>query len=114
MRYLIRQTLTAHLVYCIEVVPVLRRVGMSKETIDSVANASIESHLLFLRKLNEYFTPLCKGRVWEDDLRAEHYKGFKSPGPFLSDPDEKELHKRVGHISLMSVRYGEMNWDKLG
>ena len=49
----------------------------------------------------------------EDDLRAEHYSGFKSPGAFLSRPDEDELHKRVGHVTLMEVRYGKKNWTEL-
>ena len=46
-------------------------------------------------------------------MRAEHYKGFESPGPFLIDEDEEQLHRRVGHISLMSVRYGGKNWEEL-
>jgi hypothetical protein len=65
---------------------------------------------LFLRKLNEFFEHLPKKGekpLKEDDLRAEHYSGFKNPGPFLSDQDEDELHKRVGHITLGSVGYGE-------
>jgi hypothetical protein len=71
---------------------------MSEETIKIVNNASLESQLLFLRKLNEFFEPLPAKK--EDDLRAEHYFGFKSPGRFLSDQDVTELHKRVGHITL--------------
>lgn len=112
MGYAILQTLTAHKIFHQVVVPVLEKNGLLNESL-IINNASLEAHLLFLRKLNEFFTPLCKGRVKEDDLRAEHYKGFESPGPFLSDEYEGELHKRVGHITLMSVRYGEKNWEEL-
>ena len=40
-------------------------------------NASLESQLLFLRKLNEFFKPVSIGKLKEDDLRAKHYSGFK-------------------------------------
>jgi hypothetical protein len=52
-------------------------------------------------------------RLKEDDLRAEHYTGFTSPGAFLSDTDEAELHKRVGHITLIEVRGTKKDWGEL-
>jgi hypothetical protein len=85
-------------------------------------NASLESQLLFLRKLNEFFMRLPgneqdekkrKKRLKLDDLRAEHYRGFTSPGAFLSDTNEAELHKRVGHITLIEVRHGKKDWGEL-
>jgi hypothetical protein len=86
--------------------PGAEKNGIPEETISIVNNASLEAQLLFLRKLNEFFKPLATGKeLEEDDVRAEHYAGFKSPGPFLSRPDEKEIHKRVGHITLMEARY---------
>ena len=85
---------------------------MLEETISIVNNASLEAQLLFLRKLNEFFESLPAQK--EDDLRAEHYFGFKSTGgPFLSDEDEAELHKRVGHITLKEVREQKKDWTKL-
>jgi hypothetical protein len=110
--YVILQTCTAHQLFHGTIVPALRKKGLHEEIV-ILNNASLESQLLFLRKLNEFFTPLDKGRVEEDDLRAEHYSGFESPGAFLSVPEVAELHKRVGHITLMQVRYGPKDWTEL-
>jgi hypothetical protein len=104
--YSIRQGCLAHQHYHYVVIPVLRKNGVPDATVRIVKNASFEAQLLFLRKLNEFFKPLATDKeLEEDDVRAEHYAGFKSPGPFLSRPDEKEIHKRVGHITLMEARY---------
>ena len=63
------------------------------EEICFLKNASLESQLLFLRKLNEFFLRLPENepdkkkkrkKPKPDDLRAEHYTGFTSPGAFLS------------------------------
>ena len=92
------------------------------EEICFLKNAALESHLLFLRKLNEFFLRLPENepdkkkkrkKPKPDDLRAEHYTGFTSPGAFLSTEDEDELHKRVGHITLIEVRRGKKDWGKL-
>jgi hypothetical protein len=91
--------------------PGAEKNGIPEETISIVNNASLEAQLLFLRKLNEFFASLPAKK--EDDLRAEHYFGFKSPGPFLSDEDEAELHKRVGHITLKEVREQKKDCTKL-
>jgi hypothetical protein len=112
----ILQGCLAHQLYHAEVIPILRKNGVSEYTISALNNASLESQLLFLRKLNEFFEQLPKEKdrpLKEDDLRAEHYFGFKSPGPFLKDSDEKEIHKRVGHITLIEVRHGPKDWAEL-
>ena len=114
--YAILQACVAHEIYHIEIVPVLRRNGISEESITIINNASVESQLLFLRKLNEFFKPLPgngEKPLKDDDLRAAHYFGFESSGPFLSDEDEAELHKRVGHITLKEVREQKKDWTKL-
>jgi hypothetical protein len=109
--YVIQQTSALRL-FQKTIIPVLAAKNLHNE-ISTLNNAFLEFHLMLLRKLNEFFTPLCKGNLKEDDLRAEHYPGFVSPGPFLSDSDVDELHKRVGHITLMNVRYKEKNWGEL-
>ena len=38
---------------------------------------------------------------------------LKSLGAFLSDRDEDEIHKRVGHFTLIEVRRGKKNWSEL-
>ena len=71
---------------------------------------------------NEFFMPLPENEkakkkkrrpLKDDDLRAEHYRGFTSPGPFLSEADEDELHKRIGHITLIDIRHGKKDWGEL-
>jgi hypothetical protein len=104
--YVILQCFAAHQIFHGTIAPALRKIGIHENLIHAQNNASLESQLLFLRKLNEFFEHLPKkgeGPLKEDDLRAEHYSGFENPGPFLSDQDEDELHKRVGHITLRSV-----------
>jgi hypothetical protein len=118
--YVILQTFPALKQFHDVIVPVLQKNGF-KEEISVLNNASLESQLLFLRKVNEFFMRLPENepdkqkrkRLKEDDLRAEHYTGFTSPGPFLSETDEAELHKRVGHITLIEVRYGKKDWEEL-
>jgi hypothetical protein len=117
--YVILQTFPALKLFHEVVVPVLQEKGLHEE-IRILNNAAIESQLLFLRKLNEFFMHLPENeqdekrkRLKPDDLRAEHYTGFTSPGPFLSDTDEAELHKRVGHITLIEVRHGKKDWGEL-
>jgi hypothetical protein len=109
--YVVLQACVAHDLFHIEVIPVLRKNGTPEETISIINNASLEAQLFFLRKLNEFFESLRARK--EDDLRAEHYFGFKSPGPILSDEDEAELHKQVGHITLKEVRDRKKDWTEL-
>src|SRR5436190_10570454 len=52
--------------------------------------------LLNLRKLNEFFRK--DGCVHDDDARACHFPGFKGDGPFLSNRDLKQIHKRFAHL----------------
>ena len=117
--YVIQQTVIAFPQFQGTVIPVLKKNGL-REEIGILNNASLESQLLFLRKLNEFFMHLPENepnkqkrkKLKDDDLRAEHYAGFTSPGAFLSEDDEIELHRRVGHITLTEVRKKKKNWEE--
>jgi hypothetical protein len=111
--YAVLQGFVAHQIFHDSIVPALRKNGIHEDLIHAQNNASLESQLLFLRKLNEFFKSVSIGKLKEDDLRAEHYSGFESMGTFLSDLDEDEIHKRVGHITLIEVRHGKKNWAEL-
>jgi hypothetical protein len=65
--YAILQACVAHDLYHIEVVPVLRKNGISQDTISIVNNGSLEAQLLFLRKLNEFF-PQKKKTTFEPSI----------------------------------------------
>ena len=95
--YVILQTFPALKVFHEVIVPVLQKRGLHEE-IRILNNAAIESQLLFLRKLNEFFMGLPENeqdekkkrkRLKPDDLRAEHYTGFTSPGAFLNTDEEE-------------------------
>src|SRR5262245_51503056 len=93
IEYAMLQACAAHEQYHIEIVPVLKRNGISQQAIEIVNNASLEAQLLFLRKLNEFFKPLPgknEKPLMDDDLRAAHYFGFESVGPFLDETAVKE------------------------
>ncbi len=58
-------------------------------------NAAIESSLVSLRALNEFFKP--NGR--QDDLRASQFPMYETQGAFLSTNDELEINKRLAHLT---------------
>jgi hypothetical protein len=113
------QCFTAFPIFLQSIVPALEKGGVHDDLIVGQRNASLESQLFFLRKLNEFFKPLINPKTGqrmqlkEDDVRAEDYSGFKSSGKFLSDDEEDEIHKRVGHITLSEVRRGKKDWAEL-
>jgi hypothetical protein len=113
MGYIIVQSFAAHRTFHLHIVPLLKKSGAKKEVIMAHANASLESQLLFLRKVNEFFKPLSDGGLQEHDLRAEHYRDYKTPGVFLSREEVTEINRRVGHITLMEVRYSKKDWTPL-
>lgn len=117
MGYVILQTYAGLRIFHSIIVPVLKKSGVNNKLILAHNNAAIESQLMFLRKLNEFFKPLPAKRkdkpLKDDDLRAAHFSDFPTPGAFLSGDDEEEIHKRVGHITLIEVRSTKKIWDKL-
>lgn len=74
-----------------------------------IEDATLESTLFFIRKLNEFFGKK-KQNSNDDTLRAYHFGEFLENGWFLSLDEYKELHVRVGHISVEEVRHGKKEW----
>jgi len=67
---------------------------------EMAANACLESSLMSMRTLNEFFrdhSPKHKPRP--DDVRAFQYPGYVTLGSFLTKDDEDEIHKRLAHLS---------------
>ena len=58
-------------------------------------NATIESSLLNIRLLNDFFAP----RRYPTDIRAEDYVGYVSPGQFLDSDEARALNKRLAHLT---------------
>ncbi len=61
-----------------------------------VGQASLESSLVNLRALNEFFRAR---QSIQDDMRATQWPGYTTPGPFMSEDDEKEINKRLAHLT---------------
>lgn len=59
-------------------------------------NAALDSTLINLRALNEFFKP---GGL-PDDIRAHHFSIPKST-PFLQPPEEAEINKHLAHITTL-------------
>lgn len=109
--YVIDQCMAYH-VWLQSVKPVLEgrdQFLSDRSAVQIVENSTIESALIFLRKLNEFFgkRPQNPG---DDALRAYHFGDFPDNGWFLTKAEFDELHIRVGHISVEEVRYGKKNW----
>src|SRR5881628_3515794 len=62
---------------------------VSPDSLKALRNATIESSLLSVRILNDFFAP----RRYPTDIRASDYVGFSSPGTFLTDQEARDLNK---------------------
>jgi hypothetical protein len=92
--------------------PVLKTITtnpVDNGIVQIIENSTLESSLLFLRKLNEFFGTKPQNAN-DDTLRAYHFGDFGDNGWFLTKDEFDELHIRVGHISVEEVRYGEKTW----
>jgi hypothetical protein len=78
--------------------------------IDLIHNSIVESTLMFVRKLNEFFSRRDQEKG-NEALRASHFGDFPENGWFLTKKEFDELHMRVGHISLEEVRSGKKEWS---
>ena len=109
--YVIDQCMASH-VWGQRVKPILEgSVGhlVDKSIVQIVENSTIESTLIFLRKLNEFFGTRPQNAD-DDALRAYHFGDFKNNGWFLTKAESAELHILVGHMSVEEVRHGKKVW----
>jgi hypothetical protein len=67
----------------------------------TIHNASLESTLVNLRALNEFFTPYStKKKRHHDDVRATDFPRYQTKGAFLSELTLNEIHRRLAHFSF--------------
>lgn len=72
-------------------------------------NAAIETSLVSFRCLNEFFRQRdTKHR--KNDVIAEDYFGYKSPGPFLSEAESSSLNKRLLHLTYQEEALDAFGW----
>src|SRR5438445_610910 len=64
---------------------------------DVIGNATVESSLISIRALDEFFDPR-EGR--SNDIRSHHYVGYRSPGRFLEKQEFDTIGRRIAHLTL--------------
>jgi hypothetical protein len=64
-------------------------------------DATVESTLMSVRDLDSFFR---LRRRQPDDILADDYAGFQSPGAFLSQPEVASINKKLAHLTYVAVR----------
>jgi hypothetical protein len=67
------------------------------EVMGLVKNATIESSLISLRVLDEFF---AETTIREGDIRSHDYDGYSSPGRFLKREEYDSIGRRVAHLTI--------------
>lgn len=78
--------------------PKLESQGLPRdESIDAVRNATIESSLVAIRAIDEFFSAKA-GRP--TDIRAMDYSGFSPPSRFLEKCEFDLIGRRIAHLTV--------------
>lgn len=78
--------------------------GFSDEkfAIVTVKNACVESVLLSVRDIDDFFRPRASN-TRDSDVRAEDFFGYRSPGPFLSEEERGSINQWIAHLTYEPV-----------
>jgi len=83
------------------------QAGMPKnEFIEIISNACIESTILNLRMLDEFFSTK---NIQSDDVRALHFWDYK-PTTFLTDKERRAINKQLAHFTEHRVDISWTGW----
>src|SRR5690242_6443302 len=74
---------------------------------EALRNSTIQSSLLNLRLLNDFFLP----RRYPADIRAEDYVGYASPGQFLDTDEVRALSKHIAHLTTERADDYRRGWS---
>jgi hypothetical protein len=74
----------------------------------TIKNAALESSLMSIRDLDDFF--LCRTDTRQDDLIASDY-GFPAGRNFLSGAERDEINKKLAHLTYRSAQ--ELHQDPL-
>jgi hypothetical protein len=72
--------------------------------IETVQNACLQSTLMCIRDLDDFFT--TKDKTWESDVRAKDFIGYKSTGSFLTDEERRKIHQWIVHLTYEGIWTG--------
>jgi hypothetical protein len=87
-------------------IPKLQENGFRhSEAMQVVTNATIESSLISIRTLDEFFA----GGGRPNDIRAHHYQGYNSPGRFLKREEFDLIGRRIAHLTTERTEEGPDN-----
>ena len=79
------------------------------DTKEALRNAAIQSSLLSIRLLNDFFAPSrCH---YPTDIRAEDYVGYASPAQFLNSAEASALNKHLAHLTTERAEAGPVGWE---
>ena len=73
--------------------------------VTTIQNACVESALMSVRDLDDFFRPRTK-QTRDNDLRATDFDGYQSPGLFLSGPERESINQRIAHLTYEPVWTG--------
>ena len=92
--------------------PLLRELKANniEDAGDLFSKALHENSLLLIRKTAEFFKEKKKDDK-NDTLYAYRYLSNWKSNPVVSKNEYRELHKRVGHITIRETRYGQLPWQ---
>ena len=68
----------------------------------SIQNACVESVLMSVRDLDDFFAPRTN-KTHDSDVRASDFHGYVSPGRFLSDPQRDSINQWIAHLTYQPV-----------
>ncbi len=71
----------------------------------TIKNACVESTLISVRDIDDFFRPRSANSR-DSDLRSTDFDGYQSPGPFLSNPERDSINQWVAHLTYQPVWTG--------
>ena len=77
------------------------------DSLQALRNATIESSLLSIRILNDFFAQ----RRFSTDIRAGEYQGYTSPGEFLSSQEVRNINKYLAHLTTERAEHPPEQWQ---
>ncbi len=86
--------------------PAFAGSGVPDDAMEALRVAGIESSLLSIRQINDFFLP----RRYPSDIRAEDYISFTSPGPFLKRSEMRALNKNLAHLTTERAESFPQRW----
>ncbi len=83
------------------------QAAVPPDSLEALRNATIESSLLSVRILNDFFAP----RRYPSDITASDYEQYASPGQFLTTDEARDLNKYLAHLTTERAEFSPKPWS---